>query len=531
MSVDSVARSNLLDTRSGAGSLADRVLDIARSNLGFREGAGNVNPFSRFFGRPAEAWCADFVSYCFTKAGKPLNFANTDAMMNHLKKQGAWHTGTPKPGDIVLFDWNRGDRDPSEHVGMVEKVYKKGGQTFVQTIEGNSSNQVKRNTYPLGSNKIVGYGTLDGKPTSGPVDPAGPTGPSGPSGPSSPGHSGGSSFGHPTLRRGSRGEAVEQMQRMLKAAGFNPGPLDGIFGPKTQAAVKAFQQAKGIGVDGIVGPQTWGKLDGGGLREGSRGPAVTDLQNQLKAAGFDPGPIDGIFGPKTEAAVKAYQQAKGLEVDGIVGPKTRGALKGGGSQPGQKPGGTTGPGEVDRAPPPGDVKGGVSLGELRKIMPHLSEAKAKQYLPSLNKAMVDAGINTPKRQAAFLAQLAHESGEFRYMEEIASGRAYEGRKDLGNTQPGDGMRYKGRGPIQLTGRANYRAAGKALGIDLEGNPERAKDPDVAFRVAAWFWNSRSLSKYADSGNFDTITRRINGGFNGKASRDAYYARAKDVLGA
>src|SRR5690349_5613417 len=77
MSVDSVSRSRNLDARSGAGSLADRVLDIARSNLGFHEGAGNANPFSRSFGRPGEAWCADFVSYCFTKAGKSLNFANT----------------------------------------------------------------------------------------------------------------------------------------------------------------------------------------------------------------------------------------------------------------------------------------------------------------------------------------------------------------------------------------------------------------------------------------------------------------------
>ncbi|KFA93042.1 hypothetical protein Q664_12145 [Archangium violaceum Cb vi76] len=162
-------------------------------------------------------------------------------------------------------------------------------------------------------------------------------------------------------------------------------------------------------------------------------------------------------------------------------------------------------------------------------MPNLSQAKAEQYLPHLNKAMAEAGINTPKRQAAFLAQLAHESGEFRYMEEIASGAAYEGRKDLGNTQPGDGVRFKGRGPIQITGRANYRAAGKALGIDLENNPKRASDPDVGFRTAAWYWNSRNLNQYADSGNFKELTRRINGGYNGLADRQKYYQRALDVL--
>ncbi|OJH36419.1 LysM peptidoglycan-binding domain-containing protein [Cystobacter ferrugineus] len=183
----------------------------------------------------------------------------------------------------------------------------------------------------------------------------------------------------------------------------------------------------------------------------------------------------------------------------------------------------TGPGNE-----PGS-SGGVSLAQLRRIMPNLSQAKAEQYLPHLNRAMAEAGINTPQRKAAFLAQLAHESGEFRYMEEIASGAAYEGRRDLGNTQPGDGVRFKGRGPIQLTGRNNYRAAGQALGIDLENNPKRAADPDVGFRTAAWFWNSRNLNQYADAGNFREVTRRINGGYNGLASREAYYQRALDVL--
>ena len=104
---------------------------------------------------------------------------------------------------------------------------------------------------------------------------------------------------------------------------------------------------------------------------------------------------------------------------------------------------------------------------------------------------------------------------------------------MGNIYPGDGVRYKGRGPIQITGRANYRSAGQALGIDLENNPTRAADPDVGFRTAAWFWNSRSLNQYADKCNqagFDTTTKRINGGFNGKADRDAHWIRAKKVLG-
>jgi putative chitinase len=170
------------------------------------------------------------------------------------------------------------------------------------------------------------------------------------------------------------------------------------------------------------------------------------------------------------------------------------------------------------------------LAQLCAIMPRLKKDKAEQYLPLLNAAMAEVEINTPRRRAAFLAQLAHESAELRYFEEVASGEAYEGRKDLGNTQPGDGKRYKGRGPIQLTGRNNYRSAGKALGLDLEGTPQRAADPDVGFRVAGWFWKANKLNPLADAGNFDAITRRINGGYNGKADRDAYHQRALRLLG-
>jgi putative chitinase len=200
------------------------------------------------------------------------------------------------------------------------------------------------------------------------------------------------------------------------------------------------------------------------------------------------------------------------------------------SAPAQQPAPTTGPGPVTGPGAPAGNGRGVSVQQLRAIMPNLSQAKAEAYLPHINSAMQEAGINTPRRQAAFLSQLAHESGQLRYMEEIASGAAYEGRRDLGNTQAGDGMRFKGRGPIQLTGRSNYRAAGRALGIDLENNPRRAADPDVGFRTAAWYWNSRNLNQYADSGNFRELTRRINGGYNGLADREAYYRRALNVLG-
>jgi len=181
----------------------------------------------------------------------------------------------------------------------------------------------------------------------------------------------------------------------------------------------------------------------------------------------------------------------------------------------------------------GSTSGGVSAGQLSKIMPGASQSTINQYLPYLNQAMQNAGINTPVREAAFLAQLGHESGSFKYMQELASGAAYEGRKDLGNTQPGDGVRYKGRGPIQITGRANYAAAGKALGIDLINHPELAATPQVGFQTAAWYWNTHNLNQYADQNtqaSFDKITKAINGGYNGKADRDARWATAKQQLG-
>lgn len=137
---------------------------------------------------------------------------------------------------------------------------------------------------------------------------------------------------------------------------------------------------------------------------------------------------------------------------------------------------------------------------------------------SLLAAMSRAGIIDPTERAMFLAQMAHESGNFRYDEEIASGQAYEGRSDLGNTQPGDGVRYKGRGYIQLTGRANYRDYGNRLGVDLENNPDLAKDPNIAADIAIAYWKERVDRNAARAGDVRTVTRNINGGLNGLADR-------------
>ena len=176
--------------------------------------------------------------------------------------------------------------------------------------------------------------------------------------------------------------------------------------------------------------------------------------------------------------------------------------------------------------------------QLQQIMPNLAQAKRALYLGPLNQAMAACGVDTLLRTAAFAAQLAHESGEFRWMEEIwgptAAQLGYEPPSTkaarLGNTQPGDGKRFKGRGPIQITGRFNYKKYGDLLGVDLTANPERAAAPEVAFLTAGLFWKTNGLNELADGQQFVTITRRINGGTNGLADRQMYYERAKAVLG-
>lgn len=172
----------------------------------------------------------------------------------------------------------------------------------------------------------------------------------------------------------------------------------------------------------------------------------------------------------------------------------------------------------------------ITLDQLRRIMPRCPKGRAGEYLPHLQQAMREFGISRGvERSAMFLAQLAHESGELQWMEELADGAAYEGRRDLGNVHPGDGRRYKGRGPLQLTGRANYELFGRLLKVDLVDHPELAASPAVGFRVAGLFWQRKGLNDLADQGNVREVTRRINGGLNGLAERTTYFRRALEVL--
>ena len=170
--------------------------------------------------------------------------------------------------------------------------------------------------------------------------------------------------------------------------------------------------------------------------------------------------------------------------------------------------------------------------QLLQILPNAGHV-AGVFAPVLNTAMNRYQIVGSKRVAAFIAQIGHESGQLKYVKEIwgptkAQAR-YEGRADLGNTQPGDGSKFRGRGLIQITGRANYKACGEALGLDLINQPTLLEQPQYAAMSAAWFWSMKGLNTLVDQGDFVKITRRINGGVNGLEDRLQLWDKAKKVL--
>ena len=180
----------------------------------------------------------------------------------------------------------------------------------------------------------------------------------------------------------------------------------------------------------------------------------------------------------------------------------------------------------------------ITQPQLSQILPHAG-ANAGVFVPALNAAMPRWEIDNPRRIAAFLAQIGHESGQLRYVKELGNDR-YLSRYDtgtlalrLGNTPEadGDGQRYCGRGLIQVTGRNNYQACSRALFGDerLLAQPQMLEQPRWACESAAWFWHSRGLNALADQGEFNRITRHINGGLNGLSERLELWTRAREVL--
>lgn len=167
---------------------------------------------------------------------------------------------------------------------------------------------------------------------------------------------------------------------------------------------------------------------------------------------------------------------------------------------------------------------------LLQILPYVPAHKVDDYLARNNDAMLAADVTTPARIAMWLAQWGHETGSFRWLEEIGDGSAYEGRVDLGNTQAGDGRRFKGRGVPMLTGRRNYAAYSKSRRIDFLTMPELVAQPQWAFDAAAWYWTEHELNALADLHDIRAATLRINGGLNGITQRREIYEHACKVLG-
>ena len=175
----------------------------------------------------------------------------------------------------------------------------------------------------------------------------------------------------------------------------------------------------------------------------------------------------------------------------------------------------------------------LSAEQLKSILPQATTSNIELYLPYINDLLPKFGIDNNTRLAAFLAQVGHESGQLKYNKEIwgptAAQKGYEGRKGLGNVIAGDGTKFKGRGLIQVTGRANYSSFAQANGVDCVNHPELLEQPEYAVMTACWFWQSKKLNQFADSGDFKTLTKRINGGLNGYDDRLAIWERAKKVL--
>jgi putative chitinase len=233
--------------------------------------------------------------------------------------------------------------------------------------------------------------------------------------------------------------------------------------------------------------------------------------NLARMPGQPPVDEDGKFGDHTLAAIRSFQ-SKAMAI--------------------AQPGSVITPDSPIIAELGKGLPKRLSEATFQLVMLFATPERIDRFLGPVVDRMTAAGIDTSLRQSHFLAQIGHESGDLRYTQELASGEAYEGRADLGNTQPGDGARFKGRGLIQLTGRANYAAYGHSIGIDLtvDNNWEKvATDPKLAVDVACWFWTKHGLNAPADADDLDRVTRMINGGLNGIADRAAHLDRAKFVL--
>jgi peptidoglycan hydrolase-like protein with peptidoglycan-binding domain len=267
------------------------------------------------------------------------------------------------------------------------------------------------------------------------------------------------------------------------------------------------------------------------LKQGSTGPDVTSLQIRLKQLGFDPNGVDGNFGPGTKAALIAFQKSQGLQADGIAGPQTMSALEpdaatavGTTTSAASSGGGATAATGAAPAIP------GVTVDIVSKMFPGTPVANIKANLPVVLQALVDAGLADKSMVLMALGTIRAETASFRPISEGISKfnttpgshpfNLYDDRADLGNHGAPDGERFKGRGFVQLTGRANYQQHGAAIGLgnQLIDNPDLANQPDIAAKLLASFIKNKEqkIRNALNAGDLKTARRLVNGGSHGLA---------------
>jgi|SRR5215469_15094284 len=261
------------------------------------------------------------------------------------------------------------------------------------------------------------------------------------------------------------------------------------------------------------------------LREGSQGDDVQSLQSKLKEKGFSPGALDGVFGPGTEAAVLAFQQSEGLQADGIVGPQTAAAL---GFAATEVP-------SISAGMP------NITVAIASKMAPDAPLSNISSNLPLVMQELETAGLTGQSIVLAAIATIVVETGRFAPISEFISRfntspggepfDLYDFRRDLGNGAVGDGARYKGRGFVQLTGKANYQRFGNQIGANLIADPEQANEPRTAAKLLAVFLKAqqRRIEQALAVGDFATARRAVNGGTFGLDQFTTSYQTGKRLL--
>jgi putative chitinase len=246
------------------------------------------------------------------------------------------------------------------------------------------------------------------------------------------------------------------------------------------------------------------------LVEGSMGSRVKSLQQALRDKGFNPGEIDGDFGPATEAAVIAFQTSEGLLADGKVGSKTLAALEL----------------EIEPEDARADVTSSFTVSVVSKMSPSSPIKNIKTYLPNILSELKAVGLDDRDMVLIAIATIRAETEGFIPIDEFESRfntppngspfSLYDNRKDLGNKGSPDGVNFKGRGFVQLTGRDNYTRIGQQIGVDLITSPEKANDPVIAAKILARFLKNSELCVRSALLNSDLKAARrcVNGGIHG-----------------